>query len=439
MKNDFRFDDSRDENLTGFSLRPEQDEQDAPAGDQSAQTQANSANDSDWSYERFFRDDAEPQPLPEEPGEPERTTGQPVSEKAAAPVRKAPAKRKKRSGCLKTFIWIAIIGLVSVGLAIGILLVARDILAIGKSDTLVSVEIKPGMSTTQIAEQLKKQGIIDYPLVFRLYSKFMKYDGTFRYGVYLFSPESGYEAIAESLQKEGAQEESTKITIKEGMRLDDIFAAFEEKEICSVSNLKKAMEQEKFSHKFLQDIPREKVKYYLEGYLFPDTYQFFPNDSVAGAKMVLDTMLNNLDKKLTSADYAQAARRKFTMHEIITMASIIELEASGSPDEMAKVSAVFFNRLAWTTEPNLLGSTPTTKYAKTYRDNRYDTNITPGLPPGPLNSPSLGAIKAALYPEKGFGYYYFVTDKQMNFYYNKTLSEHNATVKRLQAENNWVY
>ena len=123
------------------------------------------------------------------------------------------------------------------------------------------------------------------------------------------------------------------------------------------------------------------------------------------------------------------------MHEIMTLASIVEAEASGFEKEMPNVAAVFFNRLNWEDQPNLLGSTPTASYP--YGNGKYDTNKNPGLPPGPICSPSLSAIRAVLYPTEEFQYDYFVTDKNMEFYYTKTLQEHNATIARLKKEGMW--
>ena len=115
------------------------------------------------------------------------------------------------------------------------------------------------------------------------------------------------------------------------------------------------------------------------------------------------------------------------------MASIVELEASGYPDEMAKVAQVFYNRLNWTDEPNMLGSTPTSDYI----DSRYDTNKYEGLPPGPLCSPSSDAINAALNPDTSVKECYFVTDKNMKFYYKNSLDEHNELIERLKSEGLW--
>ena len=117
------------------------------------------------------------------------------------------------------------------------------------------------------------------------------------------------------------------------------------------------------------------------------------------------------------------------------MASIVELEASASTNEMPKVAQVFYNRLNWD-EPKLLGSSPTQKYP--YGNGRYDTNKTEGLPPGPLCSPSLSAIKAALFPDTSVKATYFVTDSDNVFYYNDSYAAHIRTINELKSKGKWI-
>ena len=123
------------------------------------------------------------------------------------------------------------------------------------------------------------------------------------------------------------------------------------------------------------------------------------------------------------------------------MASIIQMEAGKSTDEMANVAAVFYNRLKDGDTGGKLGSSPTCYYGTFHKndDDRYDTYKIKGFPPGPLCSPGIDAIKAALYPTENSPYLYFVTDKNGKFYYHKTFSEQQKTVNSLQQGNNWIY
>ena len=142
---------------------------------------------------------------------------------------------------------------------------------------------------------------------------------------------------------------------------------------------------------------------------------------------------------VTDEMYARAEEMGYTLNEILTMASIIQMEAGTRTEAMADVAAVFYNRLN-SDEFATLGSSPTCYYGYSFRkdDQRYDTYEIEGLPPGPLCSPGIAAINAALYPSEN-SYYYFVTDTDGKFYFHKTLSEQNATIARLKNEGKWAY
>ena len=115
------------------------------------------------------------------------------------------------------------------------------------------------------------------------------------------------------------------------------------------------------------------------------------------------------------------------------------MESGQSADAMPDVAAVFYNRLD-SEDFATLGSSPTCYYGKSFKsdDGRYDTYKIEGLPPGPLCSPGIEAIKAALYPSES-DYYYFVTDSKGKFYFHKTLAEQNKTIAKLQQGDNWIY
>ena len=338
---------------------------------------------------------------------------------------------------IKTVIWILCIIIVSVGLAFGVIYAGADYMGIGfgrGSD--VTIEIEQGMSTEQIAEELKEAGAVKIPLLFRVYAKFKHYDSQFKYGVYSFNTEAGYEAISQMLIEEGALAQSVKVTIPEMSSIDDIAEILEKNGVCTKSDFINEVQNGEFGYDFIDDIPVDNVYYRLEGYLFPETYDFYNFDSEECAHLAVEKMLKTLDDKLTDGMMQKISESGYTLHEIMTMASIVELEAGGSPDEMANVAAVFYNRLE-SDDFTTLGSSPTRKYP--YGGGKYNTYESPGLPPGPLCSPSLKSIEASIEPTEDFDYYYFVTDASMKFYYNKTLAEHNSTIARLQAANNWIY
>lgn len=351
-------------------------------------------------------------------------------------AKKSPKKRRTKS--IGSIIWVLVICAVSIALAAFIVIFSSEYLGIGfgKGGECV-VDIKSGMSTAQIARELKESGAINNTLMFRIYSKLAGKDGTYKYGVYTFTNELGYKEIAAMLQTDGAKAETVRVTIPEGATIDDIIKLLEKNNICTKQDFRNAVLSEKFNDfDFVAQIPKDKVYYQFEGYLFPDTYDFYCyEDKAECAQLAIRRMLQNTADKLTPAIRKKAEEMNRSLHEILTMASIIELEASSAPEEMANVAAVFYNRLSWD-EPHLLGSSPTANYP--YGDGRYDTNKTEGLPPGPLCAPSAKAIEAAANPTPNFTATYFVTDSEMNFYYNNTLAAHNQTIASLKAKGKWL-
>ncbi len=346
-------------------------------------------------------------------------------------------KKRQKSGCLKAAGWLLCLGVIAIVLATTIILFISDYLGIGIGRGVECVvEIKQGMGTAQIAQALKQENAVTSPFLFRVYSKLKGYDGTYKYGVYTFNNEIGYEAIAYMLQTDGAKAETATVKIPEGATVDEIAKLLEQAGVCSESQFRSAVRNAVFKDEIIEQIPKEEVYYRLEGYLFPDTYNFYSYDDGAKcAELAVRKMVENTLSKITPEMQKKAENMGYSVHEILTMASIVELEASGIKDQMHNVAAVFYNRLSWD-EPKLLGSSPTADYP--YGNGRYNTNKTQGLPPGPLCAPSLNAIKAALEPTKDFAYTYFVTDSNMDFYYTKSLKEHQETIKSLKQKGMWI-
>ena len=372
-------------------------------------------------------------------------------------------KRKgKRKSTIKNIIWIVSIFIVSAALGVTIVLGLFDFVGMGfgRGET-VQVNIPQGASTTVIAEKLEEAGAVKMPFLFKMYSKVKGYDSQYKYGLYTFNTEAGYSAIADMLINEGAKAESVKVTIPEGTGINDythivdgekktidgLATILENKKVCTKKDFYAALKDVSLNTKLLENCDEDKTYYTLEGYLFPDTYEFYAYDfsdednSYECAQMVVDKLIKTMESKITDEMYARAEEMGYSMNEILTMASIIQMESGQNTDYMSSVAAVFYNRLN-SSNFKTLGSSPTCYYGGSFKhDNgRYDTYKVEGLPPGPLCSPGLDAINAALYPATDKeGFYYFVTDKNGNFYFHKTLAEQNATIARLQKENNWVY
>lgn len=350
-------------------------------------------------------------------------------------------KEKKGSGVVKSIIWIMSIVIISAGLAYGIIYAGADYMGIGFGRGKdVELEIKSGASATEVSEQLETVGAVKIPELFRLYAKMMKFDSQFKYGVYVFNTEAGYEELCNMLITEGAKAETKEVKIPEFATIDEIAKILDKKGVCKKEDFYDVIKNGDFKFDFLEEIPVEKVHYRLEGYLFPETYNFYSYDSKECAYLAVKKMLETLDSKITPEMREVILDSGYSFHEIITMASIVESEsANGSAEERAKVARVFYNRLEgvnWE-GPKFLQTDPSTYYP--YGNKRYNTYETEGLPPGPIGAPSINSIKAAIYPAENFDKTYFVTDKNANFYFNDTLAAHDKTIADLKAKGLWLY
>ena len=282
-------------------------------------------------------------------------------------------KRKKHKG-LGALIWVIAIIAVSVALSSVALMAFSDIVGISFSEPQTyEITIPEGASTEQIANILKDAGAIKHPLIFRIYSRLKKEDGKYQYGYYTFKSGEGYSGIISTLQTIGAVAEEKTVTIPEGSNIEDICKIFVKSGLCDKTEFVNAIEDHKYSYSFLNDIPKESVYYQLEGYLYPDTYRFayVEGEGESNAVRAIDKMLTTMrDRVFTDENKAKAEKLGYSMHEVLTMASIVQLEAGAYPKQMPKVAQVFYNRLESPSfTPKMLQSDPTEKYP----DSRYHT------------------------------------------------------------------
>ena len=394
-----------------------------------------------------------------------------ATEESETPKKKKKSRTKKGNSLVKNIAWILSIIIVAFGLGMGIIYAGADFTGIGfgRGDDTV-MDVKMGTPAAEIAEQLKDSGAVKIPLLFRVYSKLMGYDSQFKYGLYTFNTEAGYKDICLMLINDGAKAESVEVTIPEGTGINDftknvngekvtvpgITTLLEKAGVCSRADFLEALENANRDTKLLQNADDIRTYHTLEGYLFPETYSFYSFDNKKEcARLAVEKMLSESEKRITDDMYKRAEEMGYSMNEILTMASIVQLEAgvdakTDSAKEHLKVNmqgvaGVFYNRLNSPDYPSL-GSSPTLFYGDSFKqdDGRYNTqadnkfSAIEGLPPGPLCSPGIDAINAALNP-KSSDYYYFVTDSSGNFYFHKTAAEQSATIAKLQQGQQWVY
>ncbi len=219
------------------------------------------------------------------------------------------------------------------------------------------------------------------------------------------------------------------ITFPEGLTVTQIAEKLEENSVCSKDDFLEAVKNPvpELLEKLGIDNKDERI-FTLEGYVFPDTYEFYKGEN---AQSVLSRFTDNFLSKITDIDKLRAQELGYTMDEIITIASIVQEEA-GRPEQDTKVSSVLHNRLGTGTK---IECDVTITYLEDYcipylsdgltevQKENYNTYKCPALPKGPICNPGYAAIQAALYPEQT-SYLFFVTDKDWNYYYAETWAKH---------------
>ncbi|WP_098439786.1 endolytic transglycosylase MltG [Bacillus sp. es.034] len=300
----------------------------------------------------------------------------------------------------------------------------------------VKVDIPIGSGVSSIGKILEDKGIVKNSTVFKYYVKFNNEAG-FQAGSYDLTPSMTLNEIVNSLKTGKVMRKAEfKITIPEGLQLDQIAEIIAEKspykkdEIQKKLNDKKWLEQlkEEYPELITDEIFKKEIKRPLEGYLYPATYPFYEK------KPSLDTILKKMIAQTNEvlAQYQEAmAANDYTPHELLTLSSLIEEEATEKADR-GKISSVFYNRMEegmpLQTDPTVLYALGKHKDKTVYKDlevkSPYNTYQVQGLPPGPIANAGLSSIEAALQPEDT-EYYYFLAASNGSVYYSETLDEHN--------------
>lgn len=348
-------------------------------------------------------------------------------------------KRRKKGGGKLVFglIMTAIIVAVAIFCAAVVLRFAKDFVGVGKSGVEIVVEIPMNSGTSDIADILANEGIIDSTYFFRFYSRVKGSDGTFVAGSHVLSPDMSYENIVYELQQ-GAVDtrESVDVTFPEGIDLLDAAKKLEESGVCSASDFIRDFNSSSFGFDFEKLVKVSAMKFYkMEGYLFPDTYTFYVDED---PKIVCKKICRNFETKITADIYARMDDLGLEFEEMLTMASMVQAEASSVYD-MKRVASVFRNRLADPDNYPLLQSDPTRKYVEEVIEpnidfpskemfKAYNTYEGAGLPPGPICNPGLDAINAVLYPADTDYYYFCANVDTGEVYYARTNEEHEANL-----------
>lgn len=287
--------------------------------------------------------------------------------------------------------------------------------------------IKPGQSLGVIAKNLENESIVSNRTYFKLFTKYKKAGKRLQAGEYILSGSTSPEQILEILLK--GKVKLYRLTIPEGKNIKEVAVLVEQANFCR----KKQFIDLCHDKSFILSLSIESSS--LEGYLFPDTY-FFPKHT--SCKTIIKTMVMHFKTIFTEEWQAQAKTLGFSVHDVVTLASIIEKE-TGDASERPLISSVFHNRL----KKNMrLESDPTVIYGiKNFDGNikrkhlkmmtPYNTYQIKGLPQGPIANPGAESLKAALNPAQT-EYLFFVSKKNTTHQFSKTVQEHNRAVKKYQ-------
>lgn len=394
----------------------------------------------------------------------EEEPAQKISENLSRADRARNTKKKKRQNKVARNIVLTVLLIVMIGVGVtgfvGYNYFSSALKPIDANSTeYVTVEIPAGSSSKEIGEILEKNGLIKNAQVFNLYSKIRSY-GNYQSGYYNLQKSMDLDSIAKQLQEGGTETPQPpvlgKITIPEGYTLEQIAetvtanaAATSKKNAKTPFNKEdflNKVQDEDFIAKMLAKYPQllatlpgkdSGVKYRLEGYLFPATYEYGKETTV---EELIDQMLAAMNTNL-SQYYSIIESKNLTVNEVLTLASLVEKE--GSTDQDRKdIASVFYNRLnqAMPLQSNIallyaqgkLGKKTTLK-----EDAEIDTNIdspynvykNQGLMPGPVDSPSLSALEATINPSKT-DYLYFVANVETGVvYFANTYEEHAKNVE----------
>lgn len=346
---------------------------------------------------------------------------------------------------IKAVIYIIFVIVISVFLAFGIITIGNDVFAFVKSDEVVEISIPEYATLDDVAQILFENDIIKYPQVFKLYAVAKNDDGEFLAGNYSVTPMTNYGDLLDSF-KEQPITGIVRITIPEGSTTDEIIDIFVSKGIGTREGFVDVIENYDFDYWFVDELEANGIRegriYRLDGYLFPDTYDFYLNSS---EYTVINKLLKRFTQIFTKEYRDQCAEFGYTVDEMVTLASIIEKEA-GSASEFFTVSSVFHNRLNAPSYFPKFESDATIVYAISHEkgertaitaadlsyDTPYNTYLYEGFPPGPIANPSASALLAALSPQTT-NYYFFIANRGTT-YFSETKEQHNAYIAQFKAE-----
>lgn len=386
-------------------------------------------------------------------------------EEDSAPSKRRP-KNKQKYGMfglphvVVTAVWLVIILMIGGFLGQWIWKGASDVLAFGREEKVVTITITENDDLDSLIDKLHSAGLINEPMWFRWYAQITDVMEDIGTGTFELNTLYDYRALVSHMSPNSAARVTVKVVIPEGYTCAQIFQLLEEKGVCSASDLETASMGGDFSDYWFLEGVTQTNKYCLEGYLFPDTYEFYVGED---ANHVLSTLLNNFDNRFTdimmskldvlndtlaqkmrenglSEEYIQ--EHQYTIREVVIIASMIEKETSGV-SEGYTISSLIYNRL---TNPEAYpclelkrpliyitgrGDLTEEDFAL---DSPYNTFLNPGLIPGPICNPGRTSLDAALDPAATNYYYFAYNPATSSHHFFATEAEYLAFLETLEQE-----
>ena len=379
-------------------------------------------------------------PLPEPAAVPKQGKAKETKEK------KAKGARPRGTGAIIAL--LAPVLLVTAVLSIVGITTLRDIFALGKSSdpgkvNIVSLSVSENMTTDEAIDLLADEKLIKQRAMCKLYMRFtekLQSDDDddeepvlpgYIAGEYELMSSMGLEEMLGAFLPKPSSGETINLLFPEGYSVKQIINKIGENKVSNINLLRRSMLATTFDYPFLRDLAKDGRYHKYEGYLFPDTYEFYIDEN---PNSVLRRFFDNFQAKWKEEYTTKATELGYTVDQIVILASIIQKEAAG-PGQMKDISGVLHNRLNHPSVYPMLECNATLDYAMNnianemdpgaaaHYNDAYNTYRCVGLPVGPICSPSVSAIEAALYPA-AHDYYYFQHDKNGDIYLNKTKQEH---------------
>lgn len=373
--------------------------------------------------------------------------------------KKAIKLKNKHNRRIFRSIWLVSVLIIGAMVAMYVITGMNDMLAINRTDSsTVTVEIPENPTVDTVANVLASKGVISEPSYFKLFAQLTK-AGSFTQGKYEMRKNMDYEAIINYLNSNSNRTDTVSVTITEGENAIEVAKTLKQNgALENEDEFLKLLTSNKFDEDFdfLHAIKNADKRYYkLEGYLYPDTYEFYVNEK---PESIVYKFLNNYEvkvnekqtvdgysKRTTVMKMIEQSDTKYSLDEIMIIASIVQAEAANK-DDMYYISSILHNRLNANADMGVsnLGLDSTRFYPYRTADNvpenlggknyvsNYETNENAGLPAGPICNPGMEAIKAAINP-KSTDYYFFCHDSKGKAYYSSTLYQQNANLEYIES------